>query len=104
MDNENYTTEVQKSLAEAQKVAINRKHQEIGINELFKVLVQPGEIAAEIYKKAGLDIQAFESFIDGELDKVSVVEGGNVQYGQSISQQLFSLLQKAQEIAKNNQD
>lgn len=104
MDNENYTTEVQKSLAEAQKVAINRKHQEIGINELFKVLVQPGEIAAEIYKKAGLDIQAFESFIDGELDKVSVVEGDNVQYGQSISQQLFSLLQKAQEIAKSNQD
>lgn len=104
MDNENYTTEAQKSLAEAQKVAINRKHQEIGINELFKVLVQPGEIAAEIYKKAGLDIQAFESFIDGELDKVSVVEGGNVQYGQSISQQLFSLLQKAQEIAKSNQD
>lgn len=104
MDNENYTTEVQKSLAEAQKVAINRKHQEIGINELFKVLVQPGEIAAEIYKKAGLDIQAFESFIDGELDKVSVVEGGNVQYGQSISRQLFSLLQKAQEIAKSNQD
>ncbi|MYZ80633.1 ATP-dependent chaperone ClpB [Ligilactobacillus salivarius] len=104
MDNENYTTEVQKSLAEAQKVAINRKHQEIGINELFKVLVQPGEIAAEIYKKAGLDIQAFESFIDGELDKVSVVEGGNVQYGQSISQQLFSLLQKVQEIAKSNQD
>lgn len=85
-------------------MAINRKHQEIGINELFKVLVQPGEIAAEIYKKAGLDIQAFESFIDGELDKVSVVEGGNVQYGQSISQQLFSLLQKAQEIAKSNQD
>ncbi|WHS06680.1 ATP-dependent chaperone ClpB [Ligilactobacillus salivarius] len=104
MDNENYTTEVQKSLAEAQKVAINRKHQEIGINELFKVLVQPGEIAAEIYKKAGLDIQAFENFIDGELDKVSVVEGGNVQYGQSISQQLFLLLQKAQEIAKGNQD
>lgn len=104
MDNGNYTTEVQKSLAEAQKVAINRKHQEIGINELFKVLVQTGEIAAEIYKKAGLDIQAFESFIDGELDKVSVVEGGNVQYGQSISQQLFSLLQKAQEIAKSNQD
>ena len=104
MDNENYTTEVQKSLAEAQKVAINRKHQEIGINELFKVLVQPGEIAAEIYKKAGLDIQAFENFIDGELDKISVVEGGNVQYGQSISQQLFSLLQKAQEIAKGNQD
>ena len=104
MDNENYTTEVQKSLAEAQKVAINRKHQEIGINELFKVLVQPGEIAAEIYKKAGLDIQAFENFIDGELDKVSVVEGGNVQYGQSISQQPFSLLQKAQEIAKGNQD
>lgn len=104
MDNENYTTEVQKSLAEAQKVAINRKHQEIGINELFKVLVQPGEIAAEIYKKAGLDIQVFENFIDGELDKVSVVEGGNVQYGQSISQQLFSLLQKAQEIAKGNQD
>lgn len=104
MDNGNYTTEVQKSLAEAQKVAINRKHQEIGINELFKVLVQPGEITAEIYKKAGLDIQAFESFIDGELDKVSVVEGGNVQYGQSISQQLFSLLQKAQEIAKSNQD
>lgn len=104
MDNENYATEVQKSLAEAQKVAINRKHQEIGINELFKVLVQPGEIAAEIYKKAGLDIQAFENFIDGELDKVSVIEGGNVQYGQSISQQLFSLLQKAQEIAKGNQD
>ena len=76
---------------------------------------KPGEKAEKKYKKESFDIQSIkkktclekqkiESFIDGELDKVSVVEGCNVQYGQSISQQLFSLLQKAQEIAKSNQD
>ncbi len=42
--------------------------------------------------------------LDRELDSIAVVNGSNVQYGQSISRSLAELLQTAQEEAKEFQD
>jgi ATP-dependent Clp protease ATP-binding subunit ClpB len=89
------TEAVTKSLAEAQKVATNRKHQEITIPHLFKVLVQPGELARQIYSELGLNVENLEKEIDKEIDEIAVVNGDNVSYGQNISSNMLTLIQKA---------
>ncbi|MGO4954371.1 ATP-dependent chaperone ClpB [Ligilactobacillus ruminis] len=90
-----FTSAVQDALAEAQKIAVARHHQAIEIPHLFKFLIQPGELASNIYKKAGIDIVSFEKKIDDELDRIAVVEGTNA-YGQSLSQNMYKLMQDAE--------
>ncbi|MEE0003244.1 MAG: AAA family ATPase, partial [Ligilactobacillus ruminis] len=90
-----FTSAVQDALAEAQKIAVARHHQAIEIPHLFKFLIQPGELASDIYKKAGIDIVSFEKKIDDELDRIAVVEGTNA-YGQSLSQNMYKLIQDAE--------
>ncbi|GAA6114651.1 ATP-dependent chaperone ClpB [Apilactobacillus apinorum] len=96
MNPEELTEAVTQSFSEAQKVAVNRKHQEITISHLFKVLVQPGELARQIFSEVGLDIDDLEQELDKELDEISIVEGSNVNYGQNISSSMLSLIQFAQ--------
>ena len=98
MNNEdNLTSAVQAALGEAQQIAITRKQQEIDIVHLFKFLVQPGELVGEIYKKAGIDLKAFEQEVDRVLDQLPVISG-SVQYGQAFSTKLLQLLRDADEI------
>ncbi|TPR20075.1 ATP-dependent chaperone ClpB [Apilactobacillus timberlakei] len=98
MNPDDLTEAVTKALAEAQKVAVNRKHQEITIAHLFKFLVQPGELARQIYSELGLDVKKLEAEIDKELDSISTVEGSNVSYGQNISSNMYQLMQNANQI------
>lgn len=98
MNPNDLTEAVTKALAEAQKVAVNRKHQEITIAHLFKFLVQPGELARQIYSELGLDVKKLEAEIDKELDSISTVEGSNVSYGQNISSNMYQLMQNANQI------
>ena len=100
MNPDNLTNAVQEALAEAQKVAINRKHQAIGIPELFKFLAQPDQMAGTLLGEQGLANQDLQAEIDRELDEVSVVEGDNIQYGQTLSNNLFKLFQKAEQLSK----
>ena len=86
MQIEKMTTTLQQTLAEAQKIAQVRQHQNIEIAHLWKVLVQPGQFARDLYQDLGLDLTAFEAVIDQELDKISVVTGSNIAYGQNLSQ------------------
>ncbi|GAW64913.1 chaperone protein ClpB [Ligilactobacillus acidipiscis DSM 15836] len=97
MNNDSLTNAVQEAIGQAQQIAITRKHQEIDVAHLFKFLLQPGEFAADLYQKAGLNVAAFEEEVDQELDKIAVVSG-IVTYGQSISQNLAHLLQNADQL------
>ena len=97
MNNEQLTEALQSALAQAQSIAQVRKHQEIDIAHLFKFLVQPGEMARDIYKEAGLNVEQLEAEIDRQLDQIAVVEG-NVAYGQNLSANLYSLLQAANQL------
>ncbi|MCF6514995.1 ATP-dependent chaperone ClpB [Lactobacillus sp. S2-2] len=92
------TDAVNKALSEAQKVAVNRKQQDIGISQLFKVLIQPGELTRQIFSDLGLNIKEVESELDSELDQIATVEGDNVQYGNSFSSNLNELLMKSDQI------
>lgn len=103
MNNENITQAVQDAIAEGQQIAITRHQQEIDIPHVFKYLVQPGELGEEIYQKAGLNIQDINQELDREIDSISRIEG-NVAYGQTLSQNLFRLLQKADQLKQKLQD
>lgn len=103
LNNENITQAVQDAIAEGQQIAITRHQQEIDIPHVFKYLVQPGELGEEIYQKAGLNIQDINQELDREIDSISRIEG-NVAYGQTLSQNLFRLLQKADQLKQKLQD
>ncbi|MDN6029786.1 MAG: ATP-dependent chaperone ClpB [Lactococcus plantarum] len=104
MQIEKMTTTLQQTLAEAQKIAQVRQHQNIEIAHLWKVLVQPGQFARDFYQDLGLDLGSFEAVIDQELDKISVVTGSNIAYGQNLSQNLFNLFNHAEQLATDFKD
>ncbi|CAM3056474.1 ATP-dependent chaperone ClpB [Lactiplantibacillus plajomi] len=95
MNPEQLTESLQQALAEAQRIAQTRRHQEIGVPHLFKFLTQPGELVRQIFSEAGVDLDKLQVELDRELDDISVVSGGNVQYGQSFSSSLSQLMQAA---------
>ncbi|CAI2602930.1 Chaperone protein ClpB [Apilactobacillus kunkeei] len=101
MNPDELTEAVSQALAEAQKVAANRKHQEITITHLFKVLVQPGELARQIFAEAGMNVDDFEKQLDQQLDEIATVDGQGVAYGQNISSSMLELLQNAEKEKSN---
>ena len=100
---EKLTQAVQDALAEAQQIAVTRKHQEIDVAHLFKFLIQHGQLGRKIYEKVGVDLNQFEARIDQLLDEAPAVEG-NVKYGQSMSQNLYQLLQAADQVRASFND
>ena len=104
MEMEKMTTTMQSSLAEAQQVAITRHHQEIDIAHLWKIFMQPNHFARNLYKDAGIDVDEFEREVDRLLDELPVVEGNQVNYGQTMSQNLFRLLTEGDQIRDSFQD
>ncbi|MGC6767466.1 ATP-dependent chaperone ClpB [Enterococcus sp. LJL128] len=101
---EKMTTTLQEAVAEAQQIAVTRRHQEIDIAHLWKILLQPNHFGRNFYTDAGLDVAGFEHEVDRALDEYPVVQGGNVQYGQTMSQNLFSLLNEADQLRISFQD
>ncbi|MCP9312099.1 ATP-dependent chaperone ClpB [Liquorilactobacillus satsumensis] len=97
MQEDQLTSAAQAALAQAQQVAVTRKQQEIDIPQLFKVMIQPGEFGADLFKRVQVSLPELEHELDRQLDQVPVVEG-QVAYGQSFSQNLVQLLQKAAEV------
>lgn len=96
MNPEQLTESLQQALTQAQQIAQTRRHQEIGVPHLFKFLTQPGELVRQIFSEAGVDLDKLQVELDRELDDISVVSGGNVQYGQSFSSSLAQLMQTAE--------
>lgn len=104
MNIEKMTSTLQSAIAEAQQVAVTRHHQEIDIVHLWKIFMQPNQFARNFYHDLGVDVEAFEREIDQELDRKSTVSGANVQYGQSMSSNLFQLLNEADQLKDQFED
>ncbi|MGF2199486.1 ATP-dependent chaperone ClpB [Enterococcus casseliflavus] len=104
MNPEKMTTTLQSVIAEAQQIAMTRHHQEIDIPHLWKILLQANQFGRNFYTDTGLDVDAFEKEVDQLLDELPSVEGGNVRYGQSMSQNLFHLLSEADQLKNEFQD
>lgn len=104
MANMEMTTTLQEAIANAQQIAMTRKHQEIGIPHLFTALVQPGNFAYDFYEDLNVPMAELTEELNRELDAVPVVQGTNVQYGQGLSRGLGELIQKAQARAEKQGD
>ena len=104
MNIEKMTTTMQQALGQAQQIAMVRKHQEIDIPHLWKVFMEPNHFARNLYGDLNVNEKEFEELIDKELDRISVVEGQNVQYGQAMSQNLFRLFAEADKIRESFKD
>ncbi|HDL1094147.1 TPA: type VI secretion system ATPase TssH, partial [Enterococcus faecium] len=94
-------TTLQEAIAEAQQIAVTRKHQDIDIAHVWKIFLQSNHFGRNFYTDAGLDVESFEHEIDRLLDEYPVVSGGNVQYGQNLSQNFFRLLNEADQIRES---
>lgn len=101
MNIEKMTTTLQEAIAEAQQIAVTRKHQEIDIAHLWKIFLQPNHFGRNLYTDAGMDVDTFEKEVDRVLDEYPAVSGGNVQYGQNLSQNLFRLLNEADQLRES---
>lgn len=98
MNPDNLTEAVTKAISQAQQIALTRKQQNITVAHLFKFLVQPGELARQIYSDLGLKLADVDQELDDEIDKIATVEGSNISYGQALSSNLYELLQNAEQI------
>lgn len=103
MNPEKMTQAVTEALSAAQQIAQTRHHQDIDIPHLWRVLVQPNELAQQIYSEAGINLPQLNSVIDGELDKISVVEGV-ANWGQNMGRNLYQLFQDAENVKSELQD
>lgn len=104
MDTEKLTSALQEALAQAQQIAVTRKHQAIDISHLWKIFLQPNQFGRNLYQELAVDLVAFEGEVDRDLDELVRVEGQNVAYGQSLSQNLFRLLNEAEQLKAQFQD
>lgn len=98
------TTALQEAISEAQQIAVNRQHQEIGVPELFKFLTQPDQLVGTLLTDLKIDNNLVQTELDQELEQISVVSGSQVSYGQSISAELNQLLVQAEQQRKKLQD
>ncbi|NKZ28556.1 ATP-dependent Clp protease ATP-binding subunit ClpB [Facklamia miroungae] len=101
---EKMTTTLQSAIAEAQQIAIRRQHQEIDIPHLWRIFIQPDHYAAKLYEDVGVDLSAFQTLIEDEIDHLPQISGANIQYGQHFSQRISQLLSDASQIAESYQD
>ncbi|MBT9672937.1 ATP-dependent chaperone ClpB [Secundilactobacillus kimchicus] len=104
MNPDGLTQAVADAIAEAQQIAVTRKHQAIGVAHLFKYLVQPGQLGRQLLSELGVEMTQLNRELDAELEAVSSVAGDSVTYGQNISPDLYQLLQKAEIVKKDFND
>lgn len=98
------TTTMKEYFAQAQQVAMTRHHQMIDVYHLWLIFITPGHFAYNLYDDLDVSTKDFKSLIDKQLDKISVVEGENVVYGQQISNSLNTLLSHANQLAQERGD
>lgn len=98
------TTTMQETMAEAQRVAMTRQHQQIEIPHMWIVMLQADHFAYKLYQELNVPMDQFVGLVESEIDKISRVTGSNVQYGQTISANFNRLLQDARTIASEYND
>lgn len=104
MDLQKFTQQVQQTIADAQNLAIASEHQEIDVAHVFKVLLTESDFAKRVYDVSEVDTDALQKVIENTLEKIPVVSGSGVNYGQAMSQALFQLMRDAEKEQQRLED
>ncbi|WP_259463582.1 ATP-dependent chaperone ClpB, partial [Listeria monocytogenes] len=70
----------------------------------FKVLLTESDFAKRVYDVAEVDTDALQKVIENTLEKIPVVSGSGVNYGQAMSQALFQLMRDAEKEQQQLED
>ena len=106
MDLNKFTQKSQEAVTEAQAVAIRLGHQQVDVDHLFRALVgQEQGLVPRLLERAGYDVRALASALDGELGKMPHVSGPGAQPGQIyVTQRMNEIMLAASDLAKKMQD
>ncbi len=104
MEMQKFTTQVQETIGEAQKLAQGYRHQAIDVVHIFKVLLDESDFTKRVYEIAEVRANALSEKLTNALDKIPVVSGTNIEYGSSMSQELYTLMVDAEKEEKELND
>ncbi|MFC5387189.1 ATP-dependent chaperone ClpB [Aquamicrobium segne] len=103
MNLEKYSERVRGFIQSAQQYALNRNHQQFTPEHILKALVDDEEgFASSLIERAGGRSQDVELGVDGALEALPQVEGGNGQL--YLAQPLAKVFSTAEELAKKAGD
>ncbi|WP_035586931.1 ATP-dependent chaperone ClpB [Hippea jasoniae] len=99
MDINKLTVKSQEALQNAKSIADAHKNQQIGSLHLLRAIISdPDSVAISVLKKLGVDIAAFTSFVDNEIEKIPKVEMTSSTATQFyITQELDDVFKRAEE-------
>ena len=98
MNIEKYSERVRGFIQSAQTMALSRNHQQFTPEHLLKVIIEdPEGLAASLIGRAGGDPRAALLAVEGALNQLPKVEGGNGQL--YLSQPLAKVFSTAEEMA-----
>ncbi len=102
MNFNNFTIKSQETIASAQGIAFNKKHQLIEPLHMLKALIEIDEnVIPYILKKTGVSVNRLSSNIEEKLDSLPTVKHSTQQFP---SQQMTQAIFQAQSIAKEYKD
>ena len=105
MDVNRLTEKTQEALSAAQSEAVRRGQQQIDVEHLlFALLHQEGGLAGSILKRAGANLEALNSRLDADLDKLPKVSGPTAADQIYVTSRLNKLFTKAEDEAKRLKD
>ncbi|WP_088809323.1 MULTISPECIES: ATP-dependent chaperone ClpB [Listeria] len=104
MEMQKFTTQVQETIEEAQKLAQGALHQAIDVVHIFKVLLDESDFTKRVYDIAEVRADALNETLTNALDKIPVVSGTNIEYGSSMTQELYTLMMDAEKEEKELND
>ena len=98
------TIAVKEAIIRAKKIATKHRNYQLDIPHLWLALVEHNEFVQNFYKTLQIDIEELLQVVNREIDKISILSGTDVTYGEKRSQRLTSLLQDAQRESRRLDD
>ena len=98
------TIAVKETLAAAQEVAEKHRNYQLDIPHVWAALLQVDHFAYNFYKELAVDLNELIQLVNKEIDKISVLSGTDVTYGEKRSPRLTTLLNEAEAEAERLRD
>src|SRR5699024_3927112 len=98
------TKAVKEALIEAKELAEEHQHYQLDIPHVWSALVQLNHFAYDFYESLQVDMNELVQLINEEVNKISVLSGTDLVYGEKQSPRLARLIKEAEKEADNLRD
>lgn len=98
------TNAVKESFIEAKELAQAQQHYQLDIPHLWSAFVQLNHFAYDFYESLQVDMNELVQLINEEVNKISVLSGTELEYGEKQSPRLARLIKEAEKEAIDLRD